>query len=109
MITLFFDFGNEKIFIKIDGKDIKFGNTIFGAQLANIDGLKLNYLGVCKEHPDLKGDKEWKEKSIKRFKTKINKMANEDDIANYLINDLRKYGYVPKLKQKRGFRPRIIR
>ena len=108
MIKLYFTLGNEGVLIVIDGKDVKFGNTAYGAMLANIEGIKLSYSGVCKEFPELKGDKEWKTKGIKRFKTKINEMASEDDISKYLIDDLKQYGYIPKYKERKGFRPQKI-
>lgn len=109
MIKLLFTLGNEGVLIVIDGKDVKFGNTSFGNVLASIDNLRLSYPGVCKEHPDLKGDKEWKTKSIKRFKAKINEMASEEEISNYLIGDLKQYGYIPKYKERKGFRPQKIK
>jgi len=105
MIQLLFDYLNEKVIILIDGKNIRFGKTDYGAQTTTIDGLQLNYSGCIKEHPDLKGDSDWRKKSIKRFKYAINKLNNEEEISNYIINDLRKHNYIPKLKQKQGFRP----
>ena len=59
MIDVFFEFGNDIVLVKIDGKKVTFGNTMFGAQMADISGLKLNYDGVCKEHPDLATEDNW--------------------------------------------------
>jgi D-mannonate dehydratase len=108
MITILFGFGNEKILVKIEGTQVTFANTIFGAQQTTIDGLQLSYEGVIKEFPDLKEDKEWKKKAIERFKEKISNFNTEQERANYIIEDLRKYGYVPERKQINGFRPQKI-
>lgn len=104
MITLILEYLGEKVMVKIDGRNIKFGNTAFGNQLVPIDGLKLDYTGVCREFPDLELRKDWREEAIKRFKLKINTFDNEKDIAHYIYNDLKKYGYKPISKQINGFR-----
>lgn len=109
MIDLIFHLGSEIILVRIEGNRIMLGNTIYGGQMATIDGLQLSYEGVIKEFPDLKGESNWKKEAIFRFKNKINEMKNEDEIAEYIIEDLKKYGYVPKLKQKKGFRMEKIR
>ena len=67
-------------------------------------GLKLNYSGTIKEFPDLKDNLDWRKIAIERFKKRIREMNNEEEISQYIINDLKKYGYIPKLKQKKGFR-----
>lgn len=108
MIDVFFQFGNEFILVKIDGTNVRFANSVFGSQLATIDGLQLDYKGVIKEFPDLEDNPEWKKIAIMRFKNNIREMRNEDEISNYIINDLKKYGYVAKLKQRQGFRPERI-
>lgn len=104
MIQLMFRFANEKILVVIDGNDIKFGNTEYGAQLASIEGLKLDYQGVINEFPELTNRDDWKAEAIKRFKEKIKSFKTENEKANYIIEDLKKYGYVPEFKQKKGFR-----
>lgn len=104
MIGLIFYYGQEIIYIRVDGHNVNFSNSTFGAVETSIDGLKLNKSGVLKEHPDLKDRDDWKEEAIKRFKDLINVMKTEESIAEYLIQDLKKYGYVPKWKQKAGFR-----
>lgn len=109
MIQLIFDFANEKVIVIINGKEVKFGSTTYGARVASIDGLKLSYVGVIKEHPDLEGNDNWRSEAIKRFKDRINSYNNEDEIAKYIIEDLKKFGYVPKYKQRAGFRPEAIR
>jgi len=108
-MRLLFKFGNERIFIIIDGNRVKFGNTLFGSQVASIEGLKLNYQGVIREFPDLEHNQNWSEEAMKRFKQKIKSCKNEEEVADYLIDDLKKYGYIPYLKQKKGFRPEVIK
>lgn len=105
MIDLIFQFGSEIILVKVDGTNIQFGNSGQGNKLATLEGLRLNYNGVVREFPDLETDPEWRSKALIRFKDKISKFRNENEIADYLIEDLRKFGYLPKLKQRAGFRP----
>ena len=109
MIDLFFNYFNEIILVKIEGKKILFGNTQYGARMAPIEGLKLSRQGAIKEFPDLITREDWKEEAIRRFKQKIEELPSEEDIAEYIINDLKVYGYIPKLKQRTGFRPERIK
>lgn len=104
MITLIFEYIGEKTLVHIDGKNVSFGNTAFGNQLVPIEGIRLDYNGVCREFPDLETRKDWREEAIKRFKDKINKMTNEKEISDYIIEDLKKFGYRPLSKQINGFR-----
>ena len=90
MIELIFYKGTEITLIRITGKHITFSASGFGRMATDISGLKLDYAGCCREHPDLELRKDWKEESIKRFKEKINKMNTENEIANYIIEDLKK-------------------
>lgn len=108
MIEGLFRFGNEYVLIKVSGNSVLFGNTIFGARMADISGLKLNYVGVCREFPDLENKDNWKEEAIKRFKDKIKSYETEDEIMDYIINDLRKFGYVLVRTQKGGHRPKYV-
>lgn len=108
MIIILFSFGNEKVLITIDGEKVWFSNTNYGAVKSEIDGLQLDRDGVIREFPDLEDDVEWRTKVIERFKKKMKKFATEEDRADYVIFDLRKYGYVPEQIQKEGFRPRKI-
>jgi hypothetical protein len=104
MIGLIFNHASEVVIVRIKGNEILFGSTLYGAQLASIDGLKLDFQGTIREFPDLKKDLEWREKAIKRFKEHIKKLKTEDEKADYLIKELRTKGYTPKLKEKAGFR-----
>lgn len=105
MIDYIFHFGNEVILVKVDGTNVTFGNTTYGAMMAPIEGLKLDKDGVIKEFPDLSYAEDWREQAIFRFKSKIKDMANEKEIGNFIIKDLKKYGYVPYLMQVKGMRP----
>jgi hypothetical protein len=105
MIDLLFYHGSEVIIVKIEGNHIRFGSTIYGAKLAEIEGLKLDFTGTIREFPDLKDSLDWREKAIVRFKAHIQTLSNEDEIADYIIGELKTKGYQPKTKQKAGFRP----
>ena len=89
MIQLMFRFANEKILVVIDGNDIKFGSTQYGAQLASIEGLKLDYQGVIKEFPELEDRDDWREEAIKRFKEKIKSFDTEEERGVYIVEDRR--------------------
>ncbi|KKN56541.1 hypothetical protein LCGC14_0571190 [marine sediment metagenome] len=108
MITILFDFVNEKVLITIEGEKVYFSQTNYGSVKSEIDGLQLDRDGAIREFPDLENDINWRVKVIERFKQKIKEFATEEDRADYLIFDLRKYGYVPEQIQKEGFRPRKI-
>ncbi len=109
MIELMFELGSETILVVIQSKDIKFGSTEYGARLADISGLQLNYEGVVKEFPDLNGVDNWKEEAVIRFKEKINGFKNEEETSKYIIEELEKSGYTAKYKRRKGFRPIPLR
>lgn len=109
MISVIFSFGNEKVLINVQGHNVYFGSTEFGAQLAPIEGLKLSKAGVLKEFPELTDDKNWRGKAITKFKKKILELKTETDVADYIIEDLKKFGYKPEFKQRDGFRPQLIK
>jgi len=109
MIDYIFHFGNEVVLVKVDGANVTFGNTTYGAMMAPIDGLKLDKQGVIKEFPELAYAEDWREQAIKRFKWKIKDMTSEKEIGNYIIEDLKRYGYQPYLMQVQGFRPISLR
>ncbi len=108
MIALTFQRASEMILIHIKGNSITFGSTTFGAKMADISGLKLDFQGTIREFPDLEKDINWREKAIERFKNHIKTLKNEDEIANYIIYELKNKGYTPKLKEKAGFRQEKI-
>ena len=109
MITVLFGFASDKILITIRGNDIRFASTAFGAQEASIEGIKLDYAGVIREHPDLEVSEDWKEIAIERFKAKIKSYHSEEETAQYVIDELKKFGYIPEQKQREGFRPEKLK
>lgn len=109
MILIFFRFGADHILVRIDGNKVEFGNTVYGAQMATIDGIKLVYSGVIKEFPDLKDNPQWKEIAIQRFKNHIDNLGSEIEREKYIIKELRTWGYIPLKRQVNGFRPEVIR
>lgn len=109
MIEIILEYAGEVILVKIEGHNVTFGNTVYGAQMATIEGLKLSKAGVIKEFPDLKDNVNWRVAAIDRFKNKINLLATEDEIYNYVLNDLKKFGYKPLYRQKKGFRREVIK
>lgn len=109
MIELMFEHLGEVILVRIEGQKVLFGSTAFGAVLADIEGLKLDYAGVIKEHPDLKARSDWQQEAVRRFKEKIKSFKTEEERAEYIIEDLKKHGFIPKVKQRAGFRPEVIR
>jgi hypothetical protein len=104
-IGLILQLASELIEVRIDNNIVYFRTANTGGAFATIDNLKLSYSGVVKEHPDLKDVKDWREQTIKRFKDKIKTIDTEEKQATYIIEDLKKYGYKPLYKQKKGFRP----
>ena len=99
-----FKFGGDVILVRVNGNLVEFANTMFGAFMANIDGLKLSKEGALKEFPDLKDKEDWRSIAISRFKEKIASFPEESEKLTYVIEDLRKFGYKPIFRQKKGFR-----
>lgn len=109
MIEIMFNRANEVVLIRITGHNIEFGNTLFGAKMGTIDGLKMDYSGTIRQFPDLKKDLDWREKAIIRFKEHIHKLQSEKDIMKYIIGDLKKHGYIARRYQVAGQRPQLIK
>lgn len=109
MIEIIFQFGGDIVIVQIKGNSIMFGSTAFGAKLAPIDNLKINYAGVCREFPELELVDDWKEQAIIKFKNHIKRLKTEKDKANYIIEDLKEHGYVAKRFQINGGRIKPIR
>jgi len=105
MIEVLFEFGNETILVVIKGKDVQFGSTTYGAQLADISGMKLSYDGAVKEFPDLAHREDWQEEATLRFKDHIIKLNSEEKVYHYIVEELRSYGYKPMTKKMKGHRP----
>lgn len=108
MIDVLFYFGESVVIVKIKGRQIFFGHNLQGAMLAPLKDMQLNRAGVLREFPDLTTAEDWREQAIERFQAHVDRMKTEEDIAHYVIDDLRKFGYIPKMIQRAGFRPRPI-
>lgn len=104
MIEVILYFGTDIVMVRIRGHHVTFVNSAMGAVESTIEGLKLSKSGAIKEYPYLKDRDDWKEEAIRRFKEKILELNDEEAIAEYIIMDLKKYGYIPKWKQKQGYR-----
>lgn len=108
MIGLIFEFAGDVVEVRVNGNQITFRTSSYSSFFVPIEALKLDRNGVEREFPDLKGNEEWREKAIGRFKSNIRTMANENKIAEYIIEDLKKFGYIPKFRQKQGHRVEAI-
>jgi len=105
MIEILFELDSEIILVVIRGKEVRFGSTTYGAQMADISGMKLNYDGVIKEFPDLKNRVDWKEETILRFEDYIKNLKSEEEVSRYIIKELQSHGYKAKTKKRKGHRP----
>ena len=108
MIGVIFMFASDMVEVRVDNNTVLFRSGI-NPGWATIEGLQLNYEGVCKEFPDLKGNPNWKQQAIERFKDKIACYRTEEEKMDYIIGDLKKYGYIPKYVQKGGHRVKRIK
>lgn len=96
---------SEVVEVRVHGDEVYFRSSNYGSMWAPIEGLKLNYEGAVREFPDLEGNPNWQVETIIRFKDKIREFRTEDEKISYIIEDLKKHGYIPKIKQRQGFRP----
>ncbi|GAG87280.1 unnamed protein product [marine sediment metagenome] len=111
MRDLVFEFGTGLVAIQVNNKELKFCQVQGGIyKYAPIEGLKLSVAGILKEFPDLRSkSKEVMRKiAIKRFKTHVKGLATEDDVQEYIKNDLAKHGYKLKYLRRAGFRRRKV-
>ena len=108
MIDLLFYYGTEIVFIRIKGCAITFSTSLQPNYFGTIDNLKLDRAGTIKQFPDLEFRPEWKQIAIQRLKDHLESLSNEEEVCNYVIEELRKKGYIPKYKQKAGFRRETI-
>lgn len=99
-------FGNDMVEVRVNDNSVLF-RTGTGAW-ATIDGLQLSREGVIREFPDLISQVNWKEQAIERFKDKIASFKDEESKMKYIVEDLARYGYVAKYKQKGGHRVKRI-
>jgi len=105
MIGVIFQFGSEVIEVRVAGNNCVFRNSQYGGAFAPIEALKLDKSGVIKEFPDLNNDDEWKRKATERFKDKLKKLKTDEARMEYIIDDLKKFGYKALYYCKKGHRP----
>lgn len=105
MIDILFYQGSEGVLVRVKGRGVTFSTTTFGNQMAEIEGLRLNKKTTIKEFPELEGKENWKQLAIHRFKDFLKDMESENEVADYVIYELKKHGYKPRYKQREGHRP----
>lgn len=105
MINAQFRLANEIIGIIIKQNDLFFQDVGTGA-ITTIAGLRLSKSGVLIEHPDLKGNPDWRLIAIDRLKEYMRKYNSEMKKLNYIKEELIKFGYIPLHYQRAGFRPK---
>jgi len=109
MIGVIFEYGSERVEVRIGTSNCYFRTGQFGGALVPIDSIKIDKAGSIKEHPDLKDRDDWKEESIKRFKEKLKTYKTEMERLKYVIEDLSKVGYKPIYIQRDGHRVQKIK
>lgn len=103
MIGVLFEFAGDYAEVRVDGTNVLFrGNPKTG--FGTIENLQLNRTGVIMEFPDLENDDDWRKEAIRRFKQKIKSYKTEMERINYIIEDLKKHGYIAVGIQRDGFR-----
>ena len=109
--TVTFEFAGQRTVIRVIGTNVLFVDLQTN-MMSPIEGLKFNPEGIKKEYPDLKdiGDKkELQRIATERFVEKIKNLPSETERVNWLIEEMKSMGYIPKIKQRMGFRPQKIR
>lgn len=107
-IQITFSLGSERTIIRIIGDNILFIDPQTN-MMSPIEGLQLNKQGVIIEHPDLKDDPEWKQKSIQRFTDKIKSLPSETERMKWIIEEMKVMGYKPLYSTQDRFRPQRIK
>ncbi len=107
MIGIIFKFGSGIVEVRVKENNVFF-RTNPTQGFGDIDGIKLNKVGVLREFPDLKDKDNWQQEARKRFKEKIKQMKTEREKVEYIKEDLKKYGYEPYAEQIEGFRPKRL-
>jgi hypothetical protein len=95
MVDVLFQRMDEVVTIRLDGNNILFSSSQYGAGIYPIESLKLNYQGAIKENPDLVDDAEWSSKSIERLKMKVKEFKTEEKRIDYLVSEMKPFGYIP--------------
>lgn len=109
MIDIIFYYGTDIVFVRVEGATLKFANSLQANKFASIEGLKLDYNGVVREFPELELEENWREEAIFRLKSKLQNFKTEEEVVEYVIEELKKYGYIPRYKMKKGFRREVIK
>ena len=104
MIGIIFRFGNEIVEVRIDRDNLFFRSQNTGNMLIPFENLKLSKSGVIKEFPELTDKENWRDEAIMLFKKRFKSFITEKERIDYVIDDLKKYGYVPLYMQKEGHR-----
>lgn len=107
-MELVFELGAEVVIARIEGHNILFSNSQTNfQQFVPVENLKLSTEGILKEHPDLKGlpKGEMRQEAIKRLKEHIGNLGGENEVMDYIVEELKKCGYSLKVIKKKGFRP----
>lgn len=107
-IQLTFQQGSQRVAIRVIQDNVLFIDLETN-MMAPIEGLNFNRQGVINEYPDLKDDKDWKQKAIQRFADKVKSFQTENQKANWLIQEMKDMGYKPLYKQRNGFRAEKIK
>jgi protein tyrosine/serine phosphatase len=102
-IGILFSFAGQIIDVTINGSVVLF-RTSQQNRYGTIDNIKLDKKGTIKEFPDLENDEDWQNKARERFKEKMINMKTERERAEYVLDDLKKFGYKPLAWQQSGFR-----
>lgn len=109
MIGCLFQFANEFVEVRVDGNQLLFRTPQTGMLFATLNCIRFDKAGTILEFPDLKDNEDWNSIAMERLKSKLKTFETEDKKMEYVIDELSKKGYVPKFKQKAGFRMEVIK
>lgn len=106
-MILTFQQGTEIYKIRVMGTNLMF-SRVYGQyeRGTTLEGLQLSVAGILKHYPDLENKEpvEMRTEAVKRFKEKIKQMKSEEEIKDYLKQDLASHGFKLLKWQKKGFR-----
>ena len=107
MIGVIFQLGSNYVEFRLDGDNLFVRDSSYGGTLVPFapGTVNLDYDGVLKELPYLKGDSQWKEKACEELKERFKELETDDEKINYIVDEMKKYGYIPRFTQKKGHRP----
>jgi len=112
MRDLAFERGTEIASVRIINKKLFFSTLQGGVfALSPLEGIKLDIRGILIEHPDLKGkpEKEMRKIALERLEDKINSMKTEQEIQDYVKEELEKFGWKLTIIRRKGFRPKKVK